>query len=111
MLRTARAVLPAMRQRKSGLIVNVSSQQGRVIMPGMGVYAATKFAVEAMSEQLAYELAPHGIEVLIIQPGGFPTNVGANRARYNRELAARAGARHAAGYPQIMAGMSASPRR
>ena len=98
--RTARAVLPAMRQRKSGLIVNVSSQQGRVIMPGMGVYAATKFAVEAMSEQLAYELAPHGIEVLIIQPGGFPTNVGANRARYNRELAARADARHAAGYPR-----------
>lgn len=110
MQRTARAVLPAMRQRKSGLIVNISSQQGRVIMPGMGVYAPTKFAVEAMSEQLAYELAPHGIEVLIIQPGGFPTNVGANRARYNKELADRADQRHAAGYPEMMAGMSRSPQ-
>lgn len=104
--RTARAVLPAMRQRKSGLIVNVSSQQGRVIMPGMGVYAPTKFAVEAMSEQLAYELAPHGIEVVIIQPGGFPTNVGANRARYNQQLAARADPIHASGYPEMMASMA-----
>jgi len=108
--RTARAVLPAMRQRKSGLIVNISSQQGRVIMPGMGLYAPTKFAVEAMSEQLAYEVAPHGIDVLIIQPGGFPTNVGANRARYNSEIAARADQRHAAGYPEMVASMSRSPQ-
>lgn len=109
--RTARAVLPAMRQRKSGLIVNVSSQQGRVIMPGMGVYAPTKFAVEAMSEQLAYELAPHGIDVLIIQPGGFPTNVGANRARYNQQIAERADPRHASGYPEMMASMSRAPQQ
>lgn len=108
--RTARAVLPAMRKRKSGLIVNISSQQGRVVMPGMGLYAPTKFAVEAMSEQLAYEVAPHGIEVLIIQPGGFPTNVGANRARYNSEVAGRADPRHAAGYPEMMASMSRAPQ-
>ena len=108
--RTMRAVLPAMRQRKSGLIVNVSSQQGRVIMPGMGVYAPTKFAVEALSEQLAYEVAPHGIDVVIIQPGGFPTSVGANRARYNQALAGRADQRHAAGYPEMMASMSRSPQ-
>lgn len=107
--RTARAALPAMRQRKSGLIVNISSQQGRVIMPGMGVYAPTKFAVEAMSEQLAYELASHGIEVVIIQPGGFPTNVGVNRARYNRQLAERADSRNASGYPEMMASMTAAP--
>jgi NAD(P)-dependent dehydrogenase (short-subunit alcohol dehydrogenase family) len=107
--RTARAVLPAMRKRKSGLIVNVSSQQGRVIMPGMGVYAPTKFAVEALSEQMAYEVAPHGIEVLIIQPGGFPTNVGANRARYTKQVADRAEPIHAAGYPEMMASMSRTP--
>lgn len=104
--RTTRAVLPAMRQRKSGLIVNISSQQGRVIMPGMGLYAPTKFAVEAISEQLAYEVAPHGIEVVIIQPGGFPTQVGANRARYNQQLVSRAEPRHASGYPEMMAAMS-----
>jgi NAD(P)-dependent dehydrogenase (short-subunit alcohol dehydrogenase family) len=105
--RMARAVLPAMRARKSGLIVNVSSQQGRVIMPGMGVYAPTKFAVEAWAEQLAYELAPHGIEVLIIQPGGYQTNVGVNRARYMAEVRQRAEAKHTAGYPDQVARMGA----
>lgn len=106
--RLARAVLPAMRAKKSGLIVNISSQQGRIIMPGMGLYSATKFAVESMSEQLAYELAPHGIEVVIIEPGGYPTRVGANRARYNAELVARAEEKHKAGYPEMVAGMSSS---
>ncbi len=105
--RMARAVLPAMRARKAGLIVNVSSQQGRVIMPGMGVYAPTKFAVEAWAEQLAYELAPHGIEVLIIQPGGYQTNVGVNRARYMAEVRQRAEAKHTAGYPDQVARMVA----
>lgn len=104
--RLARAVLPGMRAKKSGLIVNISSQQGRIIMPGMGLYSATKFAVESMSEQLAYELAPHGIEVVIIEPGGYPTKVGANRARYNAELIARAEEKHKAGYPEMVAGMS-----
>jgi NAD(P)-dependent dehydrogenase (short-subunit alcohol dehydrogenase family) len=104
--RLARAVLPAMRARKSGVIVNVSSQQGRVINPGSGVYSGTKFALEALSEQMAYELAPHGIEVVIIEPGGFPTNVGANRARYQRELAQRVPAKHAEGYPEMMAGLN-----
>jgi len=104
--RLARAVLPAMRARKSGVIVNISSQQGRVIMPGSGVYAPTKFALEALSEQMAYELAPHGIEVVIIEPGGFPTNVGPNRARYQQALAARVPAEHASGYPEMMAAMT-----
>lgn len=103
--RTARAVLPGMRRRRGGLIVNVSSQQGRIIMPGFGLYSATKFAVESMSEQLAYELAPHGIEVCIIQPGGFPTKVGANMNRYTGALRARAEARHTDGYPEMVARM------
>jgi NAD(P)-dependent dehydrogenase (short-subunit alcohol dehydrogenase family) len=107
--RTARAVLPAMRAKKSGLIVNVSSQQGRVIMPSMGFYSPTKFAVEAMSEQLAYELAPHGIEVVIIQPGGFPTKIGENRARETAALKARVPDRHAAGYPDLVARMGPAP--
>ena len=105
--RTARAVLPGMRARKSGLIVNVSSQQGRVIMPGGGLYAPTKFALEALSEQMAYELVPHGIEVVIIEPGGFGTRVGVNRARYTAEVAGRAADKHKAGYPEMVARMTA----
>jgi NAD(P)-dependent dehydrogenase (short-subunit alcohol dehydrogenase family) len=107
--RTARAVLPAMRAKKSGLIFNVSSQQGRVIMPAMGFYSPTKFAVEAMSEQLAYELAPHGIEVVIIEPGGFPTKIGENRARATAALRARVPDALAAGYPELVARMAPSP--
>lgn len=107
--RMARAVLPGMRKRKSGVIFNVSSQQGRVIRPASGLYSATKFAVEAMSEQLAYELAPHGIEVVIIEPGGFATGIGKNRARLSSELAERADPRHKDGYPELVAQMSRMP--
>lgn len=107
--RTMRAVLPGMRSRKSGLIFNVSSQQGRIIMPAGGLYSSSKFAVEAMSEQLAYELAPHGVEVVIIEPGGFPTAIGRNRARYTSELAARANAKHKGGYPELVVQMSRMP--
>ncbi len=105
--RLARAVLPGMRARKSGLIFAISSQLGRVIAPFAGHYSATKFAVEAMFEQLAYEVAPHGIEVSIIEPGGYPTKVWVNRNRYSAELKARTPARHADGYPQVVARMGA----
>lgn len=103
--RLARAVLPGMRTGKSGLIVAISSQLGRVIAPFAGHYSATKFAVEAMFEQLAYEVAGHGIEVTIIEPGGYPTKVWVNRNRYSGELKARADARHSGGYPAIVARM------
>lgn len=103
--RVQRAALPAMRARKSGLIVNISSQLGRVIVPSGGPYSATKFALEALSEQLAYELAPHGVEVCIIQPGGYPTRVWANRNRYNLELKGRIDAERAAGYADLVARM------
>lgn len=103
--RVQRAVLPAMRARKSGLIVNISSQLGRVIVPSGGPYSATKFALEALSEQLAYELAPHGVEVCIIQPGGYPTKVWSNRNRYNLELKGRIDAERAKGYADLVARM------
>ncbi len=103
--RVQRAVLPAMRTRKSGLIVNISSQLGRVIVPSGGPYSATKFALEALSEQLAYELAPHGVEVCIIQPGGYPTKVWSNRNRYNLELKSRIDAERAKGYADLVGRM------
>jgi NAD(P)-dependent dehydrogenase (short-subunit alcohol dehydrogenase family) len=68
-LRVVQAVVPIWRQRGSGVIVNVSSVQGRVSTPLEGAYAASKYALEALSETLHYELAHFGIRVVIIQPG------------------------------------------
>jgi NAD(P)-dependent dehydrogenase (short-subunit alcohol dehydrogenase family) len=69
-----RAVLPGMRTRRSGHIVNISSQGGMIGFPGSGYYAATKFAVEGLSESLSKEVAPLGIRVLIVEPGPFRTD-------------------------------------
>ncbi len=88
--RVARAALPKMRARRAGLLVQVSSQLGRLVLPNIGAYCASKFAVEAMFEAMAYELAPFGVDVTIIQPGGYPTKIWANGAAYFEELLDRA---------------------
>ncbi|MGL5840066.1 MAG: SDR family oxidoreductase [Sphingorhabdus sp.] len=100
--RMARAVLPGMRKAKRGLIFNISSQLGRVIVPSSGHYSPTKFALEAMSEAMAYELMPHNIEVCVIQPGGYPTKVWVNRNRLARELRDRLSPEEAAAYPALV---------
>ena len=69
-----RAVLPAMREQRSGTIVNLSSIGGIVAFPALSFYNATKFAVEALSESLSQELAPLGVKVLIVEPGPFRTD-------------------------------------
>ncbi len=71
---TTKAVLPGMRERKSGRIVNISSIGGLVSFAATGYYHATKYAVEGMSESLAIELEPLGIKVLIVEPGPFRTD-------------------------------------
>ena len=73
-LRVAKAVLPGMRARKSGLIIQLSSVAGRGAFPGFGVYHASKWGLEGMSEAMRYELAPLGIDVVIVEPGPFSTN-------------------------------------
>ena len=73
-LRTAKAVLPGMRSRKSGLIIQVSSIAGRGAFPGFGVYHASKWGLEGLSEAMRYELAPLGIDVVLVEPGPFSTN-------------------------------------
>ncbi len=103
--RMARAVLPGMRSKGGGQIIQISSQLGRVIAPYSGHYSATKFALEAMSEQLAYELVPHQIDVTIIEPGGYPTKVWVNRNAYSAALKERSMAVHSEGYPQQVARM------
>ncbi|HUA07805.1 MAG TPA: SDR family oxidoreductase [Candidatus Acidoferrales bacterium] len=78
-LRVNRAFLPAMRARHRGLVVYVSSIVGRLTTPLGGVYAASKWALEALAETSAYELAPQGVDVAIVQPGAYPTEIGAKR--------------------------------
>ncbi|MGE0800765.1 MAG: oxidoreductase [Lautropia sp.] len=68
-----RAVLPGMRQRGRGHVVNISSTGGLIGRAGSGYYAATKFAVEGLSEALAQEVEPYGIKVTIVEPGPFRT--------------------------------------
>jgi NAD(P)-dependent dehydrogenase (short-subunit alcohol dehydrogenase family) len=74
-LRVNRAFLPAMRERKSGLVVWVSSVVGRYVLPFGSIYASTKFAMEALAQASSYELAPFGIDVAIVEPGAFPTEI------------------------------------
>ncbi len=99
-----KAVLPGMRARRHGHIVNISSIGGLVGNPGSGYYNATKFAVEGLSEALAKEVEPFGIRVTLVEPGPFRTDwAGRSLRQTRRPLAAyaeSAGARRAqiAGY-------------
>jgi NAD(P)-dependent dehydrogenase (short-subunit alcohol dehydrogenase family) len=72
--RMTQAVLPGMRKRRSGCIVNVSSLGGIRGMPALGQYCATKFAVEGLSEALRQEVEPLGIRVMVVEPSGFRTD-------------------------------------
>lgn len=76
--RLIRAVLPQMRARGEGLILNVTSLLGRVTLPFYGPYNATKWALEAMSENYRVELSQFGVDVTIVEPGGFPTEFHGN---------------------------------
>ncbi len=74
LLNVTRAVLPYLRQQKSGHIINISSLFGYDAIPGWGLYGSTKFAVEGISKGLAVELAPLGIHVTVVAPGLFSTD-------------------------------------
>lgn len=84
------AVLPHMRERGSGTIVQMSSQGGHMSFAGGGAYSAAKFALEGLSEALADEVKPHGIRTLIVEPGAFRTDMMGARFRRSRELEAYA---------------------
>lgn len=75
-VRVTQAILPIMRKQKSGRIINISSGAGRFGYPGGSAYVSTKFAIEGLSEALAYELDPFGIKVILVEPGVIRTNFG-----------------------------------
>ena len=74
LLRLSQLVLPTMRSQRSGRIVNISSMGGRLVFPGGAVYHATKYAVEAISDAMRFEVAGFGIAVAIVEPGLIVTN-------------------------------------
>jgi NAD(P)-dependent dehydrogenase (short-subunit alcohol dehydrogenase family) len=76
--RMNRAVLPHMRKRTSGLLIHISSQAGRIVLPGLGTYGASKAALESLVESYHYELAAQGIDAVLIQPGAFATAIAQN---------------------------------
>ena len=73
LLRTIRSVLPAMRSQRDGLIINIGSILGRVTFPFFGIYGASKFAVEALTDSLRYEVSQLGVDVTLVQPSAYPT--------------------------------------
>ncbi len=74
-VRTNRAVLPHMRKQGEGLLIQLSSLAGRVVFPFFGIYNASKFAVEAMSEAYRYDLSGWGIDSIIVEPGPYDSNL------------------------------------
>ena len=73
--RVTSAVLPSMRKQQSGLIINVGSILGRVTFPFFGLYGASKYAIEAMTDSLRYEVSQFGIDVALVQPSAYPTQM------------------------------------
>lgn len=89
--RMCQLVLPAMREQRSGRIVNLSSMGGRMTFPGGGWYHATKHAVEALSDALRFEVRPFGIDVVVIEPGVVVTAFGDTAVASAGDASDRAG--------------------
>lgn len=73
--RVTRAILPTLRAQGDGLIVNVGSIVGRITFPFFGLYGASKHAIEALTDSYRYELSQLGVDVVLIQPSAYPTNI------------------------------------
>lgn len=80
-IRVNRAALPLLRRQGSGLLIHVSSTVGRYVMPFLGIYTASKYALEALSDAYRFELAPFGVESVLVEPGSFPTRIMTNMLR------------------------------
>ena len=82
------AALPYLREQGGGHILQVSSMGGLITFPMLGIYHASKWALEGLSESLAQEVAGHGIRVTLVEPGGYATDWGGSSAVHSRPLAA-----------------------
>jgi NAD(P)-dependent dehydrogenase (short-subunit alcohol dehydrogenase family) len=100
LIRTTQAVLPTMRNQKSGIIVNISSAGGRFGYPSGSAFVSTKFAVEGLSESMSYELEPFGIKVVVVEPGVIRTNI------FNSVVVAKKSQDPNSPYSQIMQKMA-----
>lgn len=80
-LRVNRAALPHMRGRGSGLLIQIGSVVGRLALPFVGLYAASKFALEGLTKAWRHELAPFGVDVAIVEPGAYPTEPSSKAAQ------------------------------
>ena len=81
-----REVIPLMRKRAQGKIINISSISGQVASPCLGAYSTSKWALEAFSESLYFELALFGISVVLVEPGSYPTHIFTQNAHYARSF-------------------------
>jgi short-subunit dehydrogenase len=85
-MRMIRAVVPQMRQQQAGRVITIGSLAGKRVLPVNGTYSATKFALEALSDALRLELAPFGIQVVLIEPGNIHTNFMATAQANAKEI-------------------------
>ena len=107
-VRLNRAVLLAMKRQRSGLLLYVSSGGGRLAIPGMGFYCASKFALEALAETYSYELASQGIDSVILEPGPYATPI-ADKLETGEDEQRRAGYGEMAQVPsRILEGIRSS---
>jgi NADP-dependent 3-hydroxy acid dehydrogenase YdfG len=108
LLNVTKSVLPTMRKNKNGLVINMSSGLGRMTMPFNGIYSASKYAVEAVSQALRYELSMVGLDLVVIEPGAFPstnaTNSGFHHNASDKKTAREYGDL-AANFPSMIATM------
>jgi len=113
-LRVLRAVLPVMRGRRRGTIVNVSSVAGVVARPYGGLYSASKHALEAIGEALYYEVKPFGVRVVLVEPGQYATQLSDNMLTAPSFTAASPYWQHSAGFDahvkKLAGGASADPQ-
>jgi len=89
-MRMIRAVAPQMRRQRAGRIINLSSIAGKLSTPVNGTYSATKFAVEALSDALRVELAPFGIQVIVVEPGSIKTHFDQTAQAHTQEILSNA---------------------
>ena len=108
-VRMNRAVLPAMKRQGSGLLLHVSSGAGRLAIPAMSIYCASKFALEALAEVYRYELAGIGIDSVVLEPGAYPTPIMTKMAQ-GEDSARRAGYGAMGGVPEAVLASLASSR-